>query len=232
MDHQHISRLAHLTLPKCWQEILVPPISTQLLRARRYEDNARKAGNIVYPPADLVLRALQLTPLKKVRVVILGQDPYHGAGQAHGLSFSVPKGVPLPPSLRNIFKERASDLNLPIPESGDLTPWAERGLLLLNSVLTVEDGRAGSHAQVGWEDFTDSVIESVSQKPECVAFVLWGSYAQKKKHLIDQSKHFVLESVHPSPLSAYRGFFGSKPFSRINEYFRAQSREIFDWQLP
>jgi uracil-DNA glycosylase len=127
MEPQHNSRLAHLTLPKCWQEILVPPISTQLLRARRYEDNARKAGNMVYPPADSVLRALELTPLEKVRVVILGQDPYHGPGQAHGLSFSVPKGVPLPPSLRNIFKERASDLNLPIPESGDLTPTPRWG---------------------------------------------------------------------------------------------------------
>lgn len=231
MDPKHTADCLKPSLPRGWQEVLVPPLSDHLERARRYENSARMAGKIVYPPPESVLMALQLTPLEKVRVVILGQDPYHGPGQAHGLSFSVPKGTPFPPSLRNIFKERASDLDLPIPESGDLTPWARRGLLLLNAVLTVEDGRAGSHAQVGWEDFTDSIIASLSQKRRAIAFVLWGAYAQKKRHLIDPNKHLVLESAHPSPLSAYRGFFGSKPFSRINEYFRSQSQELFDWQL-
>lgn len=222
----------NLSLPGSWQRVMSPSLSASLVRARTHEFAARERGNSVYPPEDAVLRALELTPFEKVRVVILGQDPYHGPRQAHGLSFSVPHGVPFPPSLRNIFKERASDLALPIPASGDLSPWAKRGLLLLNAVLTVEDGKAGSHAQVGWEEFTDGLIHAVSLHRESVAFVLWGSYAQKKKSLIDQSKHFVLESAHPSPLSAYRGFFGSKPFSRINDYFTEKSIEIFDWDLP
>lgn len=232
MSTQNSPAQPNLSLPGSWQSVMSPSLSASLMRARTHEFAARERGNPVYPPENAVLRALELTPLEKVRVVILGQDPYHGPRQAHGLSFSVPHGVPFPPSLRNIFKERASDLGLPIPASGDLTPWAIRGLLLLNAVLTVEDGKAGSHAQVGWEDFTDSLIHAVSLHRESVAFVLWGSYAQKKRSLIDQSKHFVLESAHPSPLSAYRGFFGSKPFSRINDYFNKKNIDVFDWDLP
>jgi uracil-DNA glycosylase len=167
-----------------------------------------------------------------VKVVIIGQDPYHGEGQAHGLSFSVRKGVRFPPSLMNIFKELKDDVGAPMPTSGDLTPWAKQGVLLLNAVLTVEEGKAAAHQGKGWELFTDQIISLLNEKREHIVYVLWGSYAQKKASFVDRSKNLVIESVHPSPLSAHRGFFGTKPFSRINAYLREHNIPEIDWRLP
>ena len=185
----------------------------------------------VYPASDEVFACLHLTPYADTKVLILGQDPYHGPGQAHGLCFSVRDGVAKPPSLQNIFKELQSDLGVPVPSTGTLEPWARQGVLLLNAVLTVRARNAGSHAGKGWEAFTDEVIRVVNAKPEPVVFILWGSYARKKKALIDTSRHVVLESAHPSPLSAHNGFFGSRPFSRANEALIAHGREPIDWSL-
>jgi uracil-DNA glycosylase len=187
------------------------------------------AGKTIYPKPDALFKALNATPLDAVEVVILGQDPYHGPGQAHGLSFSVPAGTALPPSLRNIFKELAADLGVKPPPSGYLGGWAEQGVLLLNAVLTVEGGAAGSHAGRGWERFTDKILAVLSREKTGLVFVLWGSYAQKKRALIDESKHLVLTSAHPSPLSAHRGFFGSRPFSQINAYLKATGQRPIDW---
>lgn len=185
----------------------------------------------VYPPHDEVFAALHLTPFADVKVLILGQDPYHGPGQAHGLCFSVRAGVPPPPSLVNIFTELESDLGIPRPDHGSLTRWAEQGVLLLNTTMTVRGGNAGSHQKQGWETFTDEVIRAVSAKDDMVAFVLWGAAARRKKELIDTARHYVVESAHPSPLAAHRGFFGSRPFSRINEALAAAGREPVDWSL-
>lgn len=185
----------------------------------------------VFPPHEEVFAALHLTPYQDVKVLVLGQDPYHGPGQAHGLCFSVKPPVPPPPSLQNIFKELAEDVGVTIPEHGSLTRWAEQGVLLLNATLTVRAHQAGSHQNKGWETFTDQVIEAVSAKEETVVFILWGSYARRKKALIDASRHVILESPHPSPLSAHRGFFGSRPFSQSNEALVAAGREPVDWSL-
>ena len=185
----------------------------------------------VFPPADEVFAALHKTPYADVLVLILGQDPYHGQGQAHGLCFSVKRPVPPPPSLANIFKELKSDLDLDPPKHGDLSAWADQGVLLLNSVLTVRAHSAASHANKGWETFTDQVIRAVNAKPEPVVFLLWGSYARKKKVLIDTVRHTVIESAHPSPLSARNGFFGSRPFSRTNEALERRGRPPINWCL-
>ncbi len=187
---------------------------------------AERAEWRVFPPAGTVFTAFRLTVPEKVRVVLLGQDPYHDDGQAEGLAFSVAPGVKFPPSLRNIFKEYASDLGRPVPESGSLRNWAENGVLLLNSVLTVRAHETGSHRKLGWEEFTDRVIAAISEKNSPTAFLLWGSWAQSKKALIDAERHFVLESAHPSPLSAYRGFFGSRPFSRTAEFLKTPWPEV------
>lgn len=186
----------------------------------------------VYPPRSEVFRALELTPYGKVKVVILGQDPYHGAGQAHGLSFSVKPGVKLPPSLRNIFKELSDDIGCPIPGSGSLEQWAKQGVLLLNSVMTVRDGEANSHRKLGWEKFTDRIVALLNERETPIAFVLWGKPAQEKGRLLDQQRHFVLNSVHPSPLAAYGGFWGSKPFSRCNAFLMESGIDEVDWRLP
>jgi uracil-DNA glycosylase len=191
----------------------------------------RQAGKRIYPESKNIFNAFNATPLDQVKVVILGQDPYHGPGQAHGLSFSVPRGVDIPPSLKNIFKEIKSDLSLPIPGHGCLQSWAEQGVLLLNATLTVEATKAGSHQKKGWETFTDHAIKLVSETREGVVFMLWGSYAQKKAELIDSAKHLVLTSVHPSPLSAHRGFFGCKHFSKADEYLRDRGQLAINWQL-
>jgi uracil-DNA glycosylase len=183
----------------------------------------------VYPPPQLVFNAFNLCPLSTVRVVILGQDPYHGDGQAHGLSFSVPDGIKNPPSLQNIYKELTSDLGTPPKDSGNLEAWARQGVLLLNATLTVLPGQPGSHQGLGWESFTDAVIKTVSEQKEHVIFILWGKYAQAKKSLIDESKHLIIESPHPSPFSAYTGFFGSKPFSRTNEYLKSHGQTPIQW---
>lgn len=185
----------------------------------------------IYPRGPNYFAALDMTPFDHVKVVILGQDPYHGPGQAHGLSFSVPPGVPVPPSLVNIYKELESDLGIPRTRNGHLEAWAKQGVLLLNSVLTVESGRAASHQGQGWEQFTDKIIHLLAEEREHLVFILWGSYAQKKGAFIDRKKHLVIESPHPSPLSAHRGFLGSKPFSRANAYLKAHGLEPIQWQL-
>lgn len=185
----------------------------------------------VFPPGSLIFNAFNQTPFDKVKVVLLGQDPYHDEGQAHGLCFSVRKGVPFPKSLLNICKELQSDLGIPMPGSGDLTPWARQGVLLLNATLTVRAHQAGSHQHHGWEEFTDTVIRTVSEKKPHVVFLLWGNYAQAKIPLIDQRKHLVLKTVHPSPLSASRGFFGCRHFSKTNEWLVSQGMEPIDWRL-
>jgi uracil-DNA glycosylase len=186
----------------------------------------------VYPKPNEYFAALDLTPFDKVKIVILGQDPYHGPGQAHGLCFSVRQGVQVPPSLQNIFKELKNDLGISPPDHGNLEAWAKQGVLLLNATLTVEAGRAGSHQNRGWEKFTDQIIDLLNREREGIVFILWGSYAQKKGLLIDRKKHLVLSAPHPSPLSAYRGFFGSKPFSKANKYLQAHGLTAVDWRLP
>lgn len=185
----------------------------------------------IFPKGDHYFAALNATKFEKVKVVILGQDPYHGPGQAHGLSFSVPVGVDVPPSLQNIFKELKEDLKLPIPKSGYLQKWADQGVLLLNAVLTVESGKPGSHQGQGWEIFTDKIVSLLNEERQNLVFVLWGAYAQKKGAIINTEKHLVLRSAHPSPLSSYRGFFGSRPFSKINEYLVSTQQSPIDWSL-
>lgn len=191
----------------------------------------QRASHMVFPAHPDVFRAFHLTSFATLKVVILGQDPYHGVGQANGLCFSVSPGVSFPPSLQNIFKELEDDLGISKPQSGDLAAWAEQGILLLNTTLTVRQGAPASHQGKGWETFTDEVIRCISQKKEKIVFVLWGASARRKKSLIDVTKHTCIESVHPSPLSAYRGFFGSKPFSRINQLLRQQGITEIDWSL-
>jgi uracil-DNA glycosylase len=193
---------------------------------------AERSRHEVFPPHEDVFAALHLTPLADVKVLILGQDPYHGPGQAHGLCFSVRPEVRVPPSLQNIHKELADDVGVTIPDHGNLDAWARRGVLLLNTSLTVRAHQAGSHRGKGWEQFTDEVIRTVNAKPDRVVFILWGSSARAKKALIDRERHAVIESPHPSPLSAHRGFFGSRPFSRANEALVAAGREPVDWSIP
>ncbi len=191
---------------------------------------AEYQNGTVYPHPKNLFRAFELTPFDAVKVVILGQDPYHGPKQAHGLSFSVVEGVRNPPSLQNIYKELQSDIGGTVPTSGDLTHWAEQGVLLLNATLTVRAGQAASHQGKGWERFTDAVIRTLSEKREGLVFILWGNYARSKKSLIDWEKHCIIESPHPSPLSAYAGFFGSKPFSKANDFLRANGKSPIQWQ--
>lgn len=189
------------------------------------------SGKVIFPASRDYFAALNATKFEDVRVVILGQDPYHGEGQAHGLSFSVPKGVRLPPSLLNIYKELESDLGIARTREGNLAKWAAQGVLLLNSVLTVRESEAGSHRKRGWEEFTDRIVLELATRREHLVFVLWGAYAQKKGEFIDRSRHFVIESAHPSPLSASRGFLGSRPFSRINSYLRQHGTGEIDWRV-
>ena len=216
-----------------WQEVLGPVKRAdyfQQLMARI--DAERAAGKVIYPPASEVFNAFTLTPLDNVKVVILGQDPYHGPGQAHGLCFSVQSGVKTPPSLVNIYKELALDIEgFHVPEHGNLTAWAEQGVLLLNTVLTVEQGKAHSHAKWGWETFTDAVIKSVNDTQHGVVFLLWGSHAQKKGQNIDTQKHYVLNAPHPSPLSAHRGFLGCRHFSQTNTLLSQQGKTPVNWQV-
>jgi uracil-DNA glycosylase len=192
----------------------------------------KRAGKVLYPPGAEIFNAFEHTPFDKVRVVILGQDPYHGPGQAHGLCFSVRPGVPPPPSLVNVFKEIQRDLGIAPPDHGCLMPWAVRGVLLLNSVLTVERGNAASHQGKGWEGFTDAAIDALNRERDGIVFMLWGSYAQRKGQLIDRRRHCVLTSVHPSPLSAHRGFIGCGHFSAANRYLEDQGQAPVDWSLP
>ena len=203
-----------------------------MLSLREFLANRKQQGAIIYPPGSQWFAALNTTPFDQVKVVILGQDPYHGPGQAHGLCFSVLPNIKVPPSLANIYKELKSDLGIEPPSHGCLTPWAEQGVLLLNTTLTVEQGQAGSHQGKGWETLTDSIISKINDHRQGVVFMLWGSHAQKKVSMIDTERHLVLKSVHPSPLSAYRGFFGCKHFSQANSFLEQQGLESIDWRLP
>ena len=216
-----------------WQGLLANEFDQPYMQSlQTFLSIEQEKGKVIYPPASQIFTAFNLTPLAAVKVVILGQDPYHGPGQAHGLSFSVPADITkLPPSLKNIYKELKTDLDIPIATAGDLTPWAEQGVLLLNAMLTVEAKNAGSHQKQGWEIFTDKVIQLLSEHCEGLVFVLWGGYAHKKSSLIDESKHLILKGIHPSPLSAYRGFFGSKPFSHINQYLSDNNKVKINWAL-
>lgn len=219
-------------LPADWKKVLKDVLDGPEFAELEAFVAEERREHTVYPSEEDLFSAFRLTPYEKVEVLLLGQDPYHGQGQAHGLAFSVQPGVKPPPSLVNIFKELQSDVGVPKPKDGSLIPWAERGVLLLNAVLTVREGEPNSHARHGWEHFTDAVIQKVSARPEPVVFMLWGSYAQKKKALIDTSRHVILEGVHPSPLSAKKGFFGSRPFSRANAALEKAGREPIDWALP
>jgi len=201
------------------------------LRLRQFLKEEYRTRTI-YPDMHHIYSALHLTPFAETKVVILGQDPYHGPGQAHGLSFSVKPGVAVPPSLQNIFRELQADMGCTIPNNGYLVRWAEQGVLLLNTVLTVRAGMPNSHRGKGWEKFTDQVIMTLSRRKQPVVFILWGSHAQSKIPLIDRSRHYIIQSPHPSPLSAHRGFFGSRPFSRTNEFLRRAGMEEIDWQIP
>lgn len=191
----------------------------------------KRKGKIIYPPGHLIFNAFWMTPFEEVKAVILGQDPYHGPGQAHGLCFSVPFGVPPPPSLKNIFKELHDDLGVPIPNHGNLEKWALEGVFLLNAILTVEKGKPGSHKKIGWQNFTDAAIKKLSELRENIVFILWGKFAREKKGLIDVNKHLVLEAAHPSPYSANNGFFGCRHFSKTNKYLEEHNIAPIDWDL-
>lgn len=223
---------SEVKLDSSWKNHLVGEFASErMVRLKSFLQSEYKTGKKIYPRGDEYFAALNLTPFDKVKVVIVGQDPYHGPGQAHGLCFSVRDGVRFPPSLQNIFKELHSDVGVPIPKSGSLTKWAEQGVLLLNAVLTVEEGKAAAHQGRGWEEFTDKIIHVLNEQKENLVFILWGSYAQKKAAFVDRKKHYVIEAVHPSPLSAHRGFFGTKPFSKTNAYLRSKGIAEINWDL-
>jgi uracil-DNA glycosylase len=219
-----------IRLENSWKDRLNDEFSQPyMLDLRRFLLQRKRAGAAIYPPGPLIFNALDSTPFDAVKVVILGQDPYHGPGQAHGLCFSVPDGVPLPPSLINVYREIREDTGHPTPESGNLQRWADQGVLLLNAVLTVERGRAGSHQGRGWERFTDRVVAALNGGREGLVFLLWGSYATKKGAMIDRSRHLVLTAPHPSPLSAHRGFFGCRHFSKANAWLEQHGQEPIRW---
>ena len=225
--------MPEIHLHESWKAPLLPEFTADYMAAlKAFLASEKAAGKQIYPKGSEWFRALDLTPLDKVRVVILGQDPYHGPGQAHGLCFSVKPGVRPPPSLVNIYKELESDLGLARPHHGFLEHWAAQGVLLLNSVLTVEMGQAASHSKKGWEQFTDAVIRLVDAKPDPVVFMLWGAYAQKKAAFVDSSRHLVLNAAHPSPLSAHNGFLGCQHFSQCNAFFESRRLPPIDWRLP
>lgn len=219
------------TIEESWKTALKEEFNSEYLKTLKAFLIEERSKNIVYPPASKIFNAFNLTPLDKVKVVIIGQDPYHGAGQANGLCFSVSEGIPQPPSLQNIFKEINSDLGFPIPKSGNLEPWAKQGVLLLNATLTVRANQAGSHQKMGWEYFTDAVIKYLSDKKKGLVFLLWGKFAQAKEVLIDKTKHHILKAAHPSPFSVHSGFFGCKHFSKTNEFLIQQGLEEVDWRI-
>ncbi len=214
-----------------WAEALAPEFKKPYYRVLYEKVREAYRTTVVYPPSGELFTAFHLTPLDRVKVVILGQDPYHEPGEAHGLSFSVKDGVQLPPSLVNIYTELHDDLGLPMPKSGDLTSWAKQGVLLLNSLLTVQAHRAFSHKNFGWEEFTDAAIRALDKEDRPIVFILWGRSAQEKRRFITNPNRLVIESAHPSPLSAYRGFFGSKPFSRANEFLISHGETPIDWSI-
>ncbi|HEY1114382.1 MAG TPA: uracil-DNA glycosylase [Chitinophagaceae bacterium] len=215
-----------------WKEVLADEFKKPYFKnIVEHLKTEKEQGKVIYPPGPQIFHAFEATPFEEVKVVLLGQDPYHGPGQAHGLSFSVQKGVPPPPSLINIFKELHDDTGVPIPNHGHLEKWARQGVMLLNASLTVRAGEPMSHSKIGWHKFTDCVISTVSEKHEHIVFLLWGKFAQQKEELINTKKHLVLKSAHPSPLSANNGFFGSRPFSKINTYLMKNGKDPIDWAL-
>ncbi len=223
--------MIQVKLHESWKEILSKEFENEYFMQLSGFIKAEKAsGKIIYPPGSLIFQALDSTPFDKIKVVILGQDPYHGPGEAMGLSFSVPKGIPIPPSLLNIYKELKLEFGYAIPEHGDLTNWAKQGVLLLNASLTVEHKSPNSHKNIGWQIFTDQIISLISQKKEHVVFMLWGNFAKSKKILIDEKKHLILESPHPSPLAGGR-FFGNQHFINSNDYLKSKGISIIDWQI-
>lgn len=230
---QQLEKLSKIQLEDSWKMNLAEFLLSEKMESlKAFLLQQKQAGKQIYPPNSLIFNALNTTPFEQVKVVIIGQDPYHGPNQAHGLSFSVQKGVAIPPSLRNIFHELQTDLVIKPPRHGDLTAWAQQGVLLLNSVLTVEAGLPASHQKQGWEDFTDYIIEVLSEKRDNIVFILWGAYAQRKGQRIDPQKHLVLKAAHPSPLAANRGgFFGCKVFSKSNNYLKQNGIEPINWQL-
>ncbi len=223
----------NVTIDASWKKLLKNEFEKDyFIQLATFLKSDISAGKTIYPPGPLIFNAFNITPFEKVKVVIIGQDPYHGPGQAHGLSFSVPEGIPSPPSLLNIFKEIENDIGIHMTKkSGNLTKWAEQGVLLLNAALTVKKDEPFSHAKYGWAEFTDSVIKKISDKKEQVVFLLWGKFAQEKEALIDTTKHFILKAPHPSPFSAHKGFFGCKHFSTTNQILMKQKVEPIDWKL-
>ena len=219
------------TIDPSWKAVLADEFKSPYFLELKNFLLEEKARYIVYPPGSSIFEAFNKTPFDKVKVVLIGQDPYHGQGQAHGLCFSVNEGLKPPPSLVNIFKELADDLGIPFPKSGNLEPWAKQGVLLLNATVTVRANQAGSHQNKGWEHFTNAVIKIVSTQKKGLVFLLWGKYAQAKEELIDKSKHYILKAAHPSPFSAYNGFFGCKHFSQTNELLRKQGLQEIDWRI-
>lgn len=219
-------------LPESWYERLAGEIEQPYFQKLMHFVDAERQEYTIYPPESDVFSALKLTPYEQVKVLLLGQDPYHDENQAHGLCFSVKPGIKTPPSLVNMFKEMRSDIGAPIPNNGYLIPWAQRGVLMLNAVLTVRAHTPNSHKNHGWEQFTDAIISEVNKKEQPVVFILWGAYAQKKRVLIDAQRHHIIEAAHPSPLSARNGFFGSKPFSSVNQALRESGEAEIDWQIP
>ncbi len=221
-----------IKLPSCWLNHLKDEFNKPYMKElKKFLIEEKKKGKTIYPKGDEIFAAFNATPFDKVKVVIIGQDPYHGPNQAHGLCFSVNKGISLPPSLKNIYNELQEDMGIVQPQHGNLTSWAEQGVLLLNSVLTVEANKPASHHGKGWEYFTDKVISILNTEKKNLVFILWGSPAQKKAQMVDDQKHKIIKSVHPSPLSAYRGFFGSRPFSQTNEYLEKCKISPIDWNI-
>jgi uracil-DNA glycosylase len=219
-------------IEESWKELLKEEFSkSYFLQIAAHLKTEKATGATVYPPGQLIFHAFEKTSFSQLKVVIIGQDPYHGPGQAHGLSFSVPEGVACPPSLQNIFKELKMDIGLPIPATGNLSPWAEQGVLLLNASLTVRANEPASHAKIGWMIFTDAVIRKISDEKKGIVFLLWGRFAQEKQDLIDQTKHHVLKAAHPSPFSVEKGFYGSRHFSRTNELLMKEGIDPIDWSL-
>ncbi len=215
-----------------WKEFLSTEFKKPYFKEiKQFLVSEKESNHTIFPAGSKIFSAFDLTPIENVKVVILGQDPYHGPGQAHGLSFSVPQGISIPPSLRNIFKELKSDLGMDIPTHGNLSNWARQGVLLLNATLTVRANEAGSHQNRGWEQFTDHIIEKISEEKSGIVFMLWGKFAQAKEHLIDSRKHLILKAAHPSPFAADKGFFGCRHFSKANDYLKLNGKKAIDWNL-
>ncbi len=227
-----VSKGMDVKIEASWKEILIAEFNKPYFRQIALHLKTEKLQKkIIYPPGSLIFNAFNTTPIQKIKVVILGQDPYHGPGQAHGLCFSVPDRIPQPPSLINIFRELHDDIGIPVPKNGNLTHWARQGVFLLNASLSVRAGEPMSHSKIGWAEFTDCVIRKISEQKEHVVFLLWGKFAQEKRILIDESKHFVLKAAHPSPLSANSGFFGCRHFSKTNEYLVKNGIDPIDWKV-